>query len=199
MKTRVFAWVVGALAFAVLLAGMLSAGAGGRGTADLFLRRAKGEPVQQPLTTAQASYELEGRRGGQVVPVRLSDFAARLVFVNFWGTFCAPCVDELPSLLALARSRDPAELVVVAVAYDDSWQAIDDFFARNASAQVPANFVVVRDPVAAAGRDLKAAFGTAKIPESYLVRGGTVEARFVNARDWLDPAIVGLIEVLARD
>jgi thiol-disulfide isomerase/thioredoxin len=133
------------------------------------------------------------------VPTSLADFSSRLVFVNFWGTFCPPCIEELPSLLALARSRDPKDLVVVAVSYDDSWEAIDDFFSRIASADVPPNFVVVRDPVGVAGRDLKAAFGTDKLPESYLVRKGTVEARFVNARDWIDPAIIGLVGVLLGD
>jgi len=193
---RGFGWAIGALAFAGLLAGMLSIGTGGRTTADLFLRRSKGEAMSTPVTPAQASYALEARRDGKIVPVTLRDFDARLVFVNFWGTFCPPCIEELPSLLALARSRDARDLVVVAVSYDDSWQAIDDFFAKNASAQVPPNFVVVRDPTGVAGRDLKAAFGTDKIPESYLVRQGTIEAKFVNARDWIDPAIVGLIEVL---
>lgn len=193
---RWFGRWMGALAFAGLLAGMLTAGTGGRSSADLFLRRSKGEAVGRPLTPGQASYTLEARRDGKIVPVTLTDFDARLVFVNFWGTFCPPCIDELPSLLALARSRDPKDLLVLAVSYDDSWQAIDDFFARTTSADVPPNFIVVRDPIGVAGRDLKAAFGTDKIPESYLVRGSTVEAKFVNARDWIDPAIVGLIELL---
>jgi thiol-disulfide isomerase/thioredoxin len=166
---------------------------------DLFLRRSKGESLVKPLTQAQSSYSLEAHLNGKIVPTSLADFSSRLVFVNFWGTFCPPCIEELPSLLALARSRDPKDLVVVAVSYDDSWEAIDDFFSRIASADVPPNFVVVRDPVGVAGRDLKAAFGTDKLPESYLVRKGTVEARFVNARDWIDPAIIGLVGVLLGD
>ena len=196
VATRWFTAAIGAAVFAVLLAGMLSAGSSGRTTLDLLLRRSKGEAMSQPLTAGQASYALEARRDGKIVPVTLASFDARLVFVNFWGTYCPPCIEELPSLLALARSKDPKDLVVVAVSYDDSWQAIDDFFARNASVEVPPNFVIVRDGTVKAGRDLKTAFGTEKIPESYLVRGGRVEAKFVNSRDWIDPAIVGLIEVL---
>jgi thiol-disulfide isomerase/thioredoxin len=195
-SARWFGWAIAAAAFAILLTGMLSAGSAEQSTLDLLLRRSKGEAMSVPLTPGQSSYVLEARRDGQVVPVTLASFDARLVFVNFWGTYCPPCVDELPSLLALARSKDPKDLVVVAVAYDDSWQAIDDFFAKNASAQVPPNFVIVRDPNSTAKRDLKAAFGTDKIPESYLVRGGRIEAKFVNARDWIDPAIVGLVEAL---
>jgi cytochrome c biogenesis protein CcmG, thiol:disulfide interchange protein DsbE len=194
---RWFGWGIGALAFAGILAGLLSVGAASQGSADLFLRRSNGEPLKIPLTRAQTSYALEARRGGMVVPTTLADFDSRLVFVNFWGTYCPPCIEELPSLLALARSRDPKELVVVAVSYDDSWREIDEFFARFSSAGIPSNFIVVRDPNSVAGRDLKAAFGTEKIPESYLVRGGTIEAKFVNARDWVDPAIVGLIDALS--
>jgi thiol-disulfide isomerase/thioredoxin len=195
-SARWFGPALAAAAFAILLTGMLSAGSAEQSTLDLLLRRSKGEAMSVPLTPGQSSYVLEARRDGQVVPVTLASFDARVVFVNFWGTYCPPCVDELPSLLALARSKDPKDLVVVAVAYDDSWQAIDDFFAKNASAQVPPNFVIVRDPNSTAKRDLKAAFGTDKIPESYLVRGGRIEAKFVNARDWIDPTIVGLVEAL---
>jgi thiol-disulfide isomerase/thioredoxin len=195
-SARWFGPALAAAAFAILLTGMLSAGSAEQSTLDLLLRRSKGEAMSVPLTPGQSSYVLEARRDGQVVPVTLASFDARVVFVNFWGTYCPPCVDELPSLLALARSKDPKDLVVVAVAYDDSWQAIDDFFAKNATAQVPPNFVIVRDPNSTAKRDLKAAFGTDKIPESYLVRGGRIEAKFVNARDWIDPTIVGLVEAL---
>ena len=195
-SARWFGPALAAAAFAILLTGMLSAGSAEQSTLDLLLRRSKGEAMSVPLTPGQSSYVLEARRDGQVVPVTLASFDARVVFVNFWGPYCPPCVDELPSLLALARSKDPKDLVVVAVAYDDSWQAIDDFFAKNATAQVPPNFVIVRDPNSTAKRDLKAAFGTDKIPESYLVRGGRIEAKFVNARDWIDPTIVGLVEAL---
>jgi len=119
-----------------------------------------------------------------------------LLFLNFWGTFCAPCIEELPSLLAMARSRAPEGVVVVAVSYDESFDAIDRFFREFTSESIPDNFLVVRDPAGA--RDLKGLFGTEKIPESYLIRDGQVLARFVNARDWIHPDIVGLFNELLR-
>jgi cytochrome c biogenesis protein CcmG, thiol:disulfide interchange protein DsbE len=194
--SRFWPWAMGLAVFGLLAAGILSSGQAAHGQADLFLKRSRGEAVSRPLTPGQATYPLEVRRDGRIVRTTLQDFGAKLVFVNFWGTFCPPCIEELPSLLALARSQDARDMIVVAVSYDDDWQAIDDFFAKNTSAVVPPNFVVVRDPGAQAGRDLKAAFGTEKLPESYVVRGGTIEAKFVNGRDWIDPAIVGLIGVL---
>ncbi|MBP7125536.1 TlpA family protein disulfide reductase [Myxococcota bacterium] len=191
---RAFLWIATGVLFLGLALGILQAVSGGLGPMETFLRRSRGQAIGRPLTPSQAAYVLEARRGGQVVPTTIADFEAQVIFVNFWGTFCPPCIEELPSLLALARSRSPSEFLVLAVAYDDSWEVIDQFFARNTSEAVPPNFVVLRDPVQVAGRDLKALFGTEKIPETWLVRKGVVEARFVNARDWLDPAIVGLIE-----
>jgi thiol-disulfide isomerase/thioredoxin len=103
-SARWFGPALAAAAFAILLTGMLSAGSAEQSTLDLLLRRSKGEAMSVPLTPGQSSYVLEARRDGQVVPVTLASFDARVVFVNFWGTYCPPCVDELPSLLALARS-----------------------------------------------------------------------------------------------
>lgn len=198
LPRRMFLWVAAGATFLGIAVGILQVVSGGLGPMETFLRRSRGQVIGRPLTASQATYSLEARRGGQVVRTTLADFDASVVFVNFWGTFCPPCVEELPSLLALARSRSPSEFLVLAVSYDDSWETIDQFFARNTAAEIPPNFVLLRDPVQVAGRDLKALFGTEKIPETWLVRRGVVEARFINARDWLDPAIVGLIEAARR-
>jgi thiol-disulfide isomerase/thioredoxin len=184
------------LTFVLLVVGILSLSAGSKDDADVYLRRTRGERIAEPITPHQAGYVLEGRRDGEVVPVRLSDFRQRLVFLNFWGTFCPPCIEELPSLLALARSRSPEDLVIVAVSYDESWEAIDTFFSRFTSAAIPPNFIVLRDPERIEGRDLRASMGTRKIPESWLLRNDTVEARFVSSRDWISPDIVALVDVL---
>ncbi len=181
--------------FLFLVFGILAMGDGGRTELDTLVRRTRGERIATPVTPAQASYTVEGRVDGRIVPVTLEQFGNRLVFLNFWGTFCPPCIEELPSLLSLARAR-MNDMVVVAVAYDESWQAIDDFFARFQAAAVPPNFIVVRDPQQVLGRDMRSAFGTEKLPESYLLRDGRIEARFVSARDWISPDIVALVDTL---
>jgi thiol-disulfide isomerase/thioredoxin len=190
-----FVTVAGALVFGMLVAGLLALGSGAASDLDAALRRTRGERVGQPVTGAQADYAFEVRQGGTVAPLSLAALGGRLVFLNFWGTFCPPCVEELPSLLALARSR-PDDLLVLAVSYDDSWAAIDAFFRRFTSESVPPNFVVVRDPARTPGRDLKALFGTEKLPESYLLRNGVVAAKFVSARDWTDPDVGRVLDAL---
>ena len=194
--SRLFAAAAAAAVFLLLAAGVLTLSSGGRSELDLLLRRARGDRLGERLTPAEASYPLEALRDGRVVPVTLGDVRDRLVFLNFWGTFCPPCIEELPSLLAMARSRAGDGVVVLAVSYDESWEAIEGFFRRSTSDAIPSNFVVLRDPGAAAGRDLKSLFGTQKLPESYVLRDGVVLARFVSARDWIAPEIVGLFNVL---
>lgn len=192
-------WVpplAGAIVFGLLSAGVMTLGQGGRSELDSLLRRTRGERVAEPLSAQQAAYTVEARRDGRIVPLTLPDVGgAPVVFLNFWGTFCPPCVEELPSLLAMARARQE-DVVVLAVSYDESWDLIDDFFRKFTSETVPPNFLVVRDPETVAGRDMKALFGTEKVPESYLIRRGTIEAKYVNARDWTDPDFGGVLDLL---
>lgn len=194
---RRFAMGAAIAAFLFIAFGIMAMGDGGRTEFDTLLRRTRGERIAAPVTPAQAGYTVEGRIDGRVVPVTLEQFGNKLVFLNFWGTFCPPCIEELPSLLSLARAR-MNEMVVVAVAYDESWEVIDDFFDRFQAAAVPPNFIVLRDPQQVIGRDMRSAFGTEKLPESYLLRDGRVEARFVSARDWISPDIVALVDNLRK-
>lgn len=81
------------------------------------------------LCTAQAAYEteepvdfsLEQLGGGQVA---LSDFLGQWVVVNYWATWCAPCVKEMPELSELHEHRE--NLVVLGLAFEDVDDA--DFF-----------------------------------------------------------------------
>lgn len=192
-RIRRFSIVATTSVFLFLALAIPAMGSGGRSELDTLLRRTKGERIGAPITSAQGNYTVEGRSNGRIVPVSLEQFGNKLVFLNFWGTFCPPCIEELPSLLALARAR-MNDMVVLAVAYDESWEVIDNFFANFQAAAVPPNFIVVRDPQQVLGRDMRSAFGTEKLPESYLLRDGRIEAKFVSARDWISPDIVALVD-----
>ncbi len=51
-------------------------------------------------------------------PVTLSSFRGRVVLINFWGTWCAPCLKEIPELVRLSRDLTPHGLEVVGIAVD---------------------------------------------------------------------------------
>jgi thiol-disulfide isomerase/thioredoxin len=113
----------------------------------------------------------------------------RVRIIHFWATWCEPCRDELPGLLAFARAAHDHGLEVVAVAVDDDWREIQAFFAG----AVPSNVVIAREA------SLHKRFGVSTLPDSYLVdRTGTLVERYHGARDWGAAAARAHVLALAK-
>ena len=111
--------------------------------------------------------------------VHLASYRGKVVLVNFWASWCAPCLEELPSLLKL--HHDDPGLVILAVSIDQSSEAYTNFI-RNRHVDL----ITVRDPSQSAA----GLFGTKMWPESYLIdRNGIIRRKFVGATDWSDPEI----------
>jgi thiol-disulfide isomerase/thioredoxin len=112
----------------------------------------------------------------------------RPTLVHFWATWCAPCQEELPALLAAARAvSGESSFDLVAVSVDDSWPVIDSFF----DGQVPSE--IARDPGAASR------FGVGPLPDSFFVSAdGRLVARYRGARDWQAAAARAHLVELAR-
>ena len=149
--------------------------------------------IEQPLAPELAEYGLENGRGQRV---RLADFPRdHLLFVNFWATWCKPCVDELPSMVRLARKLAGRKFAMIAVSYDEDWADLRAFFNR-VFGGVPRGVYLLRDPATREAAMLRTRFGTYKLPETYLIREGRILSRFVNHRDWVVPAMVEFFERL---
>ena len=59
--------------------------------------------------------------------VRLSDFRGKFVFLNFWATWCEPCVDEMPAMMTLNETLKDRDFHMLAVSVDTSWEVIEEF------------------------------------------------------------------------
>jgi cytochrome c biogenesis protein CcmG, thiol:disulfide interchange protein DsbE len=119
----------------------------------------------------------------------LADYRGKVVFLNFWATWCAPCREEMPDMDRLARILGgEKDFAMVAVSVDDDWRAVSEFFGGK---EPP--FTVVRDD----GAKVSQAYGTTMYPESYVIdRDGKVIAKFVGIRGWADPAAVSYLRRL---
>ena len=145
--------------------------------------RARSAVSADEVDYAAPGFRLPARGGGEV---DLKALQGKLVLVNFWATWCPPCVEEMPSLTRLAQEFDPAFLEVVAVSVDDGWAPVDKFLAKP---RTP--FRVALDLEAKVSRT----YGTTKFPESYLVdKDGKVRLKFVGPRNWMDPNVATLLE-----
>ncbi len=111
--------------------------------------------------------------------IHLANYRGRVVLLNFWATWCAPCVEELPSLLQLHR-EDP-NLVILAVSIDEDPDAYSSFIRSR-----HVNLITVRDPSQSAAN----LFHTDMWPETYVIdRKGIIRRKFIGAQDWSDPEI----------
>jgi thiol-disulfide isomerase/thioredoxin len=106
----------------------------------------------------------------------LSGLRGKLVMVHFWATWCEPCREELPGLLALASELERSgRFALVAASVGDEWDEIRRFF----GGKVPG--AVARPD----GTDDHRRFGVSTLPDTYLVdAGGNVIVRYAGARDW---------------
>ncbi|MGA9041259.1 MAG: TlpA disulfide reductase family protein [Terriglobales bacterium] len=120
--------------------------------------------------------------------VTLSDFRGQVVVLNFWATWCPPCVEETPSLLQMQQGLKNKGVTVVAVSIDDDDNAYHQFLK-----DYHFDLITVRD----ASKKSNNLYGTFKFPETYIIdRNGIVRRKFIGAVDWNQPEIVDFLSKL---
>lgn len=112
-------------------------------------------------------------------PVRLSDFRGRVVLVNFWATWCAPCVEEMPTLDALTASLGREGLKVLAVSQDvGGREAVEPFLRERLELE---NLEVFLDPKG----ELSRAMGVRGLPTTFLIDArGRIVGALEGPADW---------------
>lgn len=116
---------------------------------------------------------------------RLADYRGHVVLVNFWATWCPPCIEELPSLMALQHQLP--QVTVIAISVDEDEDAYRRFLAQN-----HVDLLTIRDPE----RRINPLFGTTQFPDTYVVdRNGLIQRKYA-ARDWTSPEIIAYLKQL---
>jgi cytochrome c biogenesis protein CcmG/thiol:disulfide interchange protein DsbE len=115
--------------------------------------------------------------------VDLSKLRGRVVVLNLWATWCAPCVEELPSLLALQKQMP--DLAIVAVSTDQDPDLYKRFLIEH-----HVDVLTVRDE----DQRVNALYGTVQIPETYIIdRQGILRRKFIGAQVWTSPEIMSYL------
>ena len=122
-------------------------------------------------------------------PIHLSEHRGHVVLVNFWATWCPPCVEETPSLEALSTKMRRLGVEVIGVSVDQDPSAVKKFITGH-----NLSFPIVRDP----DQKVASQYGTLKFPETYILdRDGRVAEKIIGPADWADPKMVSFVENLA--
>ena len=120
--------------------------------------------------------------------VTLSQFKGQVVVLNFWATWCPPCIEEMPSLVEMQRRMKPKGVTVLAVSIDVDQDAYHKFIQDHG-----VNMITVRDPE----QKTAVLYGTHGWPETYIIdRSGVVRRKFIGAVDWTEPEIIDFMAKL---
>jgi thiol-disulfide isomerase/thioredoxin len=123
-------------------------------------------------------------------PISLAGLKGKVVFLNFWATWCGPCRVEMPSMEALYGRYREKGLEILAVNCGESADQVAAFMRNNRL-----SFPAVLD---ANGR-VSAAYGIRAIPASFLIdRDGMIVSRVVGSLDWDTPKIHAALEQLLK-
>jgi peroxiredoxin len=143
------------------------------------------DPVPVALQNREApDFQLPDVNGKMV---SLSAQRGHPVMINFWATWCPPCIEEMPSMEELARSIQNTDLRMFAISVDENWDLVRRFFAAGTKMGVLLD----------TSKDVPKKFGTEKYPETFLIdASGKVRHYFINKRDWSKPEALACLESL---
>jgi cytochrome c biogenesis protein CcmG/thiol:disulfide interchange protein DsbE len=120
--------------------------------------------------------------------VMLSQYRGQVVVLNFWATWCPPCIEEMPSLVEMQRRMKAKGVTVLAVSVDVDEGAYKQFVRDH-----NVNLLTVRDP----DQKSNSLYGTSKFPETYIIdRNGVMRRKFIGAVDWTEPEITDFLSKL---
>jgi peroxiredoxin len=142
-------------------------------------------PAEPSAAPDFALSTLEGR------PVRLREFRGKLVLVNFWATWCAPCLHEMPSMEQLYQTFKQTEFVLLAVSMDRQGEGV----ARPFVDKLKLTFPVLLDSTLEVSRQ----YSVRGLPTTYLIDPeGLLIGVAIGARDWHRTEAKALIAGLLR-
>jgi peroxiredoxin len=130
--------------------------------------------------------DLQGR------PVNLAELQGKVVVLNFWATWCPPCLDEMPSLERLHVALAPKGIEIVAVSVDERFSDIGKFVEK-----YRVTFTVLHDE----GKKVSRKYQTFKYPETYILdRAGRLKSKVIGPRDWSAPTVIrDMVELLKEE
>jgi|SRR5215469_11645222 peroxiredoxin len=121
-------------------------------------------------------------------PESLKDFQGKVVVLNFWASWCGPCVEETPSLIALQQRISSRNGVILGVSVDEDPAAYEKFVVDQ-----HLNYPTFRDP----SKKIATDYGTSMWPETYIIdRKGVIVRKIIGPQDWNSPELLSYFDAI---
>jgi cytochrome c biogenesis protein CcmG/thiol:disulfide interchange protein DsbE len=141
-----------------------------------------GTPSLRGRTAKDFALTVDGK------PTRLSDLRGKVVLLNFWASWCQPCVEEAPSLDALQKEIAPLGGTVLGISVDDDPSAYQQFLKT-----YNVDYPTYRDP----SKQIPLSYGTTMYPETYVIdRDGRINSKIIGPQDWTSPAMMAYLDTV---
>ena len=129
-------------------------------------------------------------------PRHLSDYRGKVVVLNFWASWCPPCVEEAPALNRLQRHIAPMGGTVLGVSIDEDPAAYEKFLKDFGIV-----FLTWRDPNVRDNKSkIELAYGTSLIPETYVIdRHGRIARKLISAQQWDSPEMLAYFDAVLKE
>jgi cytochrome c biogenesis protein CcmG/thiol:disulfide interchange protein DsbE len=146
----------------------------------------QGESSIAGKTAEDFNMQLNGK------PSHLSDLRGKVVVLNFWASWCKPCVEETPALKELQQHIASRNGVVLGVSIDEDPAAYAKFVKEQ-----DLNYPTLLDSSAKIAND----YGSVMWPETYVIdRQGKIARKIIGPQDWNSPAMLAYFDdLLARN
>lgn len=124
--------------------------------------------------------------------VELRQFKGKVVFLNFWATWCGPCKEEMPSMEALYQQFKDKGFVFLTISVDyEGLRPVKEFLQKHRY-----TFPVLLDPKC----DTLDSYEVKGIPTTLIIdKFGRMRARVVSGRDWKHPDVIELLKLLMEE
>lgn len=124
---------------------------------------------------------------------KLSDYRGKVILLNFWATWCPPCVREMPSMERLQQKFNADNFKVLAI---NQMEEIDQVFAFTGQLEIDLTFEILFDSQSAVSQ----AYAVRGLPTTYLIdKQGNIRYRAVGGRDFNHPEVIKIIKALIKE
>ena len=125
--------------------------------------------------------------------VKLSDYRGKVVLLNFWATWCPPCIREMPSMERLHQQVDAENFKVIAV---NQMEDVDQVFAFTGQLEIDPTFAILFDSTSEVSRE----YAVRGLPTTYLIdKEGNIRYRAVGGREFDHAEVIKTIKQLISE